>query len=79
MSLPSGLHSSQDASDIYRRWQEERTPNTTQFFQAHRLPAGSTIYGGGDSLYGTFWRSYVNNTSRLRELWEAGQRTFVVA
>ena len=63
----------------YRCWQEERTPNTTQFFQAHRLPAGWTIYGGGDSLYGTFWRSYVNNTSRLRELWEAGQRTFVVA
>eukprot|EP01050_Picozoa_sp_SAG11_P006252 SAG11_NODE_478_length_9117_cov_6.916168_4_plen_130_part_00 len=59
---------------------EERTPKTTSMFAEHRMPAGWTIYGGGDGKpFGTFWPTYKNNSAKIRQRWLDGQRTFVVS
>jgi hypothetical protein len=62
---------------------EERTPRTAAMILAHRLPAGFTVYGHLSELQAvgspTIWRGFYQNVTRLRLLWEQGQRVFVTS
>ena len=61
-----------EANTLQTLWgDEERSPNMTEFLLAHRLPAGSTIYGGER---GTLWPSYADSVSRLAALWQSGKQ-----